>query len=127
MLELNPNDNQGLRDMLQGCCLQVGDCEGARRLFEQFEGDASATFQWARVLERILAGDERGAQAALREVRDGNPFVEAYMTGKKRLPEERPRLIGFGDESEAQHCASNLLPAWQRHPKALAWLKAASR
>ena len=66
MLELNPNDNQGLRYGLLGHYLALGRLDKARELFEQYDDEPSAMFLWGRVLERFLAGDRDGAAAALK-------------------------------------------------------------
>ena len=124
MLDLNPNDNQGLRDLLLACYLLGRNLAGAERLFQQFDGDASATFQWARVLEKHLADDGDGAVATLRSARKDNPFVEDYLTGKKRPPRNLPGYYSPGEESEAQYVAINLRPVWKKHGSAVAWLKA---
>lgn len=123
MLELNPNDNQGVRDLLLGCYLSRGDLDGARRLFDQYDDDGSATFRWSRVLERHFAGDEAKAAKLLAEARKDNAFVEPYLTGKKRMPDALPGYYSPGDESEAKHVAVNLCPAWKGHPESVEWLK----
>jgi len=55
MLDLNPNDNQGIRYFLLALYLTRGDPDGARRLFDQYDDESSALFQWSRVLERHLS------------------------------------------------------------------------
>jgi tetratricopeptide (TPR) repeat protein len=125
MLELNPNDNQGLRDLLLGLYLERGDLDGARRLFKQYENGYSAVFAWARVLERLLAGDETGADKALKEARNCNNFVAGYLTGRKKLPAESPDYYSPGKDSEAVVCMQCIGAAWKRHPDAVAWLKRA--
>lgn len=124
MLGLNPNDNQGIRDLLLACYLTRGDLDGARRLLDQYDEDASATFQWSRVLERHLAGDEAKAVTLLAEARKNNAFVEPYLAGKKRMPRTLPDYYSPGDESEAKYVAVNLRPAWEKHRASTRWLKA---
>jgi len=124
MLELNPDDNQGIRDLLLACYLIQGDLDGARRVFDENEDDSSAAFQWSRVLERHLAGDEAEAVTLLAEARKDNAFVEPYLTGAKRMPRSLPEYYSPGEESEAKHVAVNLRPAWRRHRASIAWLKA---
>jgi tetratricopeptide (TPR) repeat protein len=70
MLELNPNDNLGVRDLLIGCYLALRRLEGARRLLKEYEEDISALF--ARVLERYLASELPPAGRALRNARKTN-------------------------------------------------------
>jgi tetratricopeptide (TPR) repeat protein len=123
LLDLNPNDNQGLRDVLIGCYFLADDLGGVRRLLQQYEGEFSAVFNYARVLERFLSGDREGAARARQEARAENPHVEAFLLGKKKLPRRLPDYVQFGHETEAIHCAVYLGEAWQRQPQALSWLK----
>jgi tetratricopeptide (TPR) repeat protein len=123
LLELNPNDNQGIRDVLLGCCFRADDREGVGRLLEQYEGDGSAIFAYGHVLERFLAGDREGAARARHEAHANNPHVEAYLTGQKHLPRYLPDYYVWGEETEAIHCAVYLLEAWERQAQAVAWLK----
>lgn len=125
MLELNPNDNQGLRDLLVGLYLERGETQGAQRLFEQYSEDGSAVFSWARVLERFLSGDETGARHALKDARESNRYVAAYLTGRKKPPKESPDYYSPGRESEAVVCVQCIGGAWSRHDEAARWLKRA--
>jgi len=72
------------------------------------------------VLERFLADDEPGANAALKEARSVNKHAEKYLAGKKKLPEQMPPYYGIGDENEAIICADALGAAWSRNPKSVA-------
>lgn len=123
LLELNPNDNQGLRYFLMGLYLEANRLDGAAALFDQFEDEGSAMFAWARVLARFMADDEAGAAAAFEESRQANPHVEPLLTGKKRMPGEMPEYYGIGDENEAVVCVDAIGAAWKRAGGALAWLK----
>lgn len=122
MLELNPNDNQGVRDPLLGLYLTVNDLKGAGGLLKQYEDDALANFAWGRVLERFLAGDHTGAEAALEVARAANRHVELYLTARKPLPEDPPEMYSPGSEEEAVLLLSNLGDAWAAHKEAAFWL-----
>lgn len=122
LLDLNPNDNQGIRDTLLGCYLAEGDLDGAGTLLRKYERDASAVFAWGRILERFLAADLDGAGKALRRARSSNGFVELYLTGNRKLPKSRPDSYTFGSDEEACLCIDNLGEAWAAHPPALFWL-----
>jgi len=54
MIELNPNDNQGLRDYLLGLYLALSQLDRAASLFRQYEEDSSAVFAWGRVFLLVL-------------------------------------------------------------------------
>lgn len=122
MLELNPNDNQGVRDPLLGLYLETGDLQGARELLEKYEEDGSANFAWARVLERFLAGKNDEASAALKKARRANRHMEYYLTARKTLPKHPPEMYSPGSEEEAALCVDYLSGAWAAHKEAAFWL-----
>ena len=122
MLELNPNDNQGVRDPLLGVYLAVNDLDGAGRLLKKYKDDAMANFAWGHVLERYLSGDLTGAAAALKKARKANRFVELYMTGQKPIPKGMPEMYSPGSEEEAMLCMDGAGRAWAKHKEAVSWL-----
>lgn len=126
MLELNPNDNQGVRDWLTGCYLRRKRYTDAAALFERFPEDWLAAPAWARVLLAFATEGEARASELLGEARERNAHVEQYLTGRKRRPRGRPGMYSPGDETEAVYCANMLWEAWKAHPKARAWLKQAA-
>ncbi len=124
MLDLNPNDNQGIREILLGAYLEVSNLDGARRVLTAYAGDCGAVFAWGRVLERLLLQQFTEAEAALATARTGNRFVELYLTGAKKLPRTMPGMYSLGSMEEAQLCLESLSGAWAEHPQALFWLMA---
>lgn len=123
MLELNPNDNQGVRDWQAACYLARKRYVDAAALFAQYPDDWLAAPAWARVLHAYVTEGEAVASKLLREARKRNTHVELYLTGQKRLPRTRAGAYSPGDESEAVYCAEMLSLAWKAHPKAKKWLK----
>lgn len=122
MLGLNPNDNQGVRDPLLGLYLESGDLNDAALMLTKYKDDASASFAWARVLERLLSGDRDGAAAMLKKARKANPHVELFLASQKPLPENLPEMYSPGSEAEAVLCLSYLGGAWAEHADAARWL-----
>ncbi len=122
LLELNPNDNQGVRDLLLGCYLAHSELAAATKLLKRYERDSMATFAWGRVLERFLAGDRKGAERALKMARKRNRFVELYFSGLKKLPDELSETYSLGSEEEAILCFDHLAAAWLKHQPAMFWL-----
>ena len=123
MLQLNPNDNQGLRYSLLGCYLEQGHVGGAQRIFAEYPEEESAMFAWAKVLADVLAGEELDAIESLSRARKANKHVEAYLTGRKKLPAEGPGYYSPGEPSEAIVCVNEIGTAWNTHPEAVNWLK----
>jgi tetratricopeptide (TPR) repeat protein len=124
LLELNSNDNQGLRYILTGWLLEEGRDEDLNRLLKRFPDDCAATWQYDRALHFFRQeGPGKKAQKALRDALKQNPFVPDYLLGEKKLPRSLPALIDMGDESEAIDYADRAIPTWQKTPYALDWLR----
>jgi tetratricopeptide (TPR) repeat protein len=122
MLELNPKDNQGVREPLLGLYLMRKNPADAHKLLRRYEGDVSAAFAWGRVLERFLAADRAAATAALKTARKTNRFVELYMTAQLPFPKEMPEMYQLGSLEEAAVCLDSIAAAWAAHPEAMMWL-----
>lgn len=122
LLELNPNDNQGLRYSLLGCYLACSEVTKAGELLKAYEGDSMPVFAWGRVLHRYLAKDLAGARRALKAARSGNPYVEQYLCGMAALPEILPEMYSLGSPEEAVITMLELGPAWAKQREALMWL-----
>jgi len=123
MLELNPNDNQGVRYGLMALYLALNNLDGANRLFREYdEREHGAMFAWAYVMERFLAGDTGGAIQALAVARKQNVHAEAYFAGLKRLPKRMPGSYSRGSKEEAMIAWEIMRPAWKKHPEAHAWM-----
>lgn len=122
MLELNSGDNQGCRYRLMGCYLAAGNVEGADRLFQKYKGDWSAVFAWGLVVRRLLGGDTAGAAKAWTKAVKVNPHLIDLLTGRLRLPQHMPELVGMGDESEAFECLYLLGHAIMASEAAREWL-----
>lgn len=123
MLDLNPNDNQGVRDRLLPMYLEAGRLEDARRLIERYRKDFSAIHDFGRVLERFLSGDRAGAEKALLDVHQGNPHVLDYFTGRRPLPTtDLPSAYSPGDEDEALLCMLAYGPVLMKYTEAMGFM-----
>jgi tetratricopeptide (TPR) repeat protein len=128
MLRLNPNDNQGIRDLLINCLLELGRDADVWSLLGQYEDDASATWAYSRAIAAFRrGGDSADARKRLAEALERNPHAPALLLGKKPIPKRLPDLVGFGDRSEAVAYASDNIGVWKQTPGALEWLAAAVR
>ena len=124
MLELNPNDNQGVRYGLMALYLAVKRLDGARWLFKQYdEQKFSTVWAWGYVLERLLSEDTAGAAKALQAARKQNPHAQAYFLEHRKLPKTMPGSYSPGSQEEAIIAWDILRPAWTKHPDAQSWLK----
>jgi tetratricopeptide (TPR) repeat protein len=125
LLRLNPNDNQGVRDVLLPALLAAGRDDEAGALLRQFEGDATALWQYGWALWRFRqGGDSRAARDSLRRAVRANRRVPNYLIGKKDLPEDDPPTYALDSKEEAVICARALAGVWQATPGARQWLAA---
>jgi len=127
MLELNPGDNQGVREELLGLYLLTDRCDGADRLFRQYRGEASAGFAWGKVLREWIGGNPARPTSALQTALQRNRYVADFMTGRKRMPASPPDYFSLGSKEEAMQCVASQGKAWVGHPEALEWLNDAIR
>ena len=125
MLDLNPNDNQGIRYGLLGCYLARKRYHNTQQLLDRYSGEYSAFFLWGKVLLLFATEGEKAASRALGEARKENPHVEQYFFPRKRCPDVQLEYYSRGDETEAIACAQALHVAWKTHSTARKWLQQA--
>jgi tetratricopeptide (TPR) repeat protein len=125
LLRLNPNDNQGVRDVLLPALFAMGRDGEAGKLLQQFGGDISAAWKYGWALWTFRReGDSELARQRLREAVRANRHVPRYLTGKAEWPGPLPGSYALGSEEEAVICADELGDAWRRTPWAEHWLNA---
>jgi len=121
MIDLNPNDNQGIRDALLGLYLGEGDILKAGMLLDRYSEDDLAVFSWGRAIERFLSGDMKAARKALTDAFESNPHVIAIMAGVEEMSDD---FGGYspGDINEARHCLLELEHVWEKQPDVISWI-----
>jgi hypothetical protein len=123
MLDLNPDDNQGMRDILRGLYIAEMQLEKLGELNQQFADGDFAVPLWSRVFHLYFENRLEEAEAAARKAHEQNPHVAAYLTGRKKAPEEEPPGYQLGSPEEAQFCYQCLEPACFFHEDFVSWLK----
>jgi tetratricopeptide (TPR) repeat protein len=124
LLRLNPNDNQGVRDVLVPRLIVQRRDEEADAVLAAYADDASAMLSHARaLLEFRRSGDGEAAQAKLAAALRDNPHVAKYLTGGAAMPEDLPEAYRPGSEDEAQLAAAMLAAAWHASEGAVEWLR----
>ncbi|UII55601.1 SEC-C domain-containing protein [Cytobacillus spongiae] len=122
MIELNPEDNQGVRDLLLIAYIEVSDLKGAKRLMERFEEDSSMAAFNKVLLEIMNKGFTAKGRLLLNNAKSQNPHVIPYLVGKKKLPQELPAYYGIGDENEAKTYALLHQHLWNQVSGMKQWL-----
>lgn len=124
MLRLNPNDNQGVRDILISLLIELGRDEDAEKLHDQYKEEYVASWVYSRaLLDFRKHGDSKIANKSMKTALGRNTFVPAYLLGRRKIPKELPEHYGIGDNNEAVIYAEMSKVAWRSTPGAVFWLK----
>ncbi|MBK83561.1 MAG: hypothetical protein CMD81_06990 [Gammaproteobacteria bacterium] len=124
MIELNPNDNQGVRYILASQLLFLNKLEELDHLLQQYDSDCDATWPYTRLLLNIKRhGISQQLEPHLLKAIKSNKHVPTFLIDRTQLPTELPAFISMGGESEAVSYVAYNLDAWQQHPEALEWLE----
>nr|WP_239094054.1 tetratricopeptide repeat protein [Bacillus sp. B15-48] len=125
LLELNPNDNQGVRYDLFTALVEKGLLKKAEELLNRYNEDMSASGSYNRVLIEFLQnGATSRAKQLLQKAKRQNPYVPKYLVGKKAIPLYLPNSYQPGDEAEAIIYADQHLDLWHNNRKLMDWLVA---
>jgi tetratricopeptide (TPR) repeat protein len=123
MLRLNPNDNQGLRDLLMPRLIAMGRDEEAEALFKDYDDDGMASWIYSRaLLDFRKKGDSEISRKSLAAAVKKNKHIPAYLLGRKKMPRSLPEYYSPGAETEAVFYTKENLEAWKITPRALDWL-----
>jgi tetratricopeptide (TPR) repeat protein len=123
LLRLNPNDNQGIRDLVVPCLLELGREEAAASILAAYGRDESAWMSFSRALLAFRrGGDCAQSRKLLLTALRCNPHVRSYLLGRRRLPRFTPDYYSPGEESEAVCYVMNGARSWASVPGAIAWL-----
>lgn len=123
MIELNPNDNQGVRDQLLLYLVQFDEKKKFEKYAKMFKEDSMAFPLFNRALFAFKTeGETDNANEQLHKALKQNKFVAAKLLSK-RPTTEIVDYYGFGDENEANHYARFAHHIWQNTSGASAWLQ----
>jgi tetratricopeptide (TPR) repeat protein len=121
MLELNPNDNQGIRYLLAGYLLALGLTDALKQLLGQFEDDGTAMWLYTRALLAFRENSpeaDRLVEAAWSE----NSYVPEILSGRRPMVASQDGYITLGGEDEAGEYVKDNGEAWRATPGAIEWL-----
>ena len=123
LLELNPNDNQGVRYLLLVLLLSKKNLSKFELFMQNNEEENSAVWNYSNALYSYKKnGKTTKANKILLNAFKNNKFVIDYLLGKKKMPNELPQYIGFGDENEAVSYVYDAWQIWDDSEGAFDWL-----
>lgn len=129
LLQLNPNDNQGVRAIAEELYFALGRLEDAFKLTEQYGDDVLPEILYGRVLALFKLGRQREAKTELKKAIRYSPLVtKELLKARHRLPSTAsPDMITLGGADEAYYYWEYWGQYWEDDPKALEWLRKNSK
>lgn len=124
LLELNPNDNQGVRYVLMSRLLELDRLDEAQELFDFYDEEYSADWLFSKLLLSIKSNQNKDIIEELyEEAVEENEFIIPFLVGKKKIPKVLPSFYSPGDENEAIIYVDLAQMAWKKNKKAIKMLK----
>jgi len=120
MLELNPNDNQGVRYNLSTYLLELNRLDEVESLFHEFDEEYSAFWSYNKLLFDIKKDESLDIlKQDYNDCIEHNKYVVQYLKFEKALPKEYPVYYGIGDDNEAKFYVLLAMNAWINDDHAL--------
>lgn len=114
LIELNPNDNLGIRDDLMTLYIETKAYEDGLKLYEKYSEYPETYYLYSRALIEILQhGHSQAAKDYLTKAIESNEHVVDYLIGRKRIPHEVPRYFQPGADNEAIIYAQKNVQLWE--------------
>jgi len=125
LLRLNPNDNQGMRELVVNAYLQLDRNQDAIALSEHYPEDFDVSICYGHALALFRIGDRKKADMRLdRAVRQSPRVADAIARTSMEPPKAlQPGLVTCGGEDEAWFYREQARDLWLATPGAMGWLK----
>lgn len=101
LLDLNENDNQGVRYFLFPLYVALGKVNEAKQLLEEYDEGTSTHLYNELLLELMEKGNTAKADKLMKNAQKANPHIMKFLTGKKKVPKKQPDHYSPGAETEA--------------------------
>ena len=127
LLQVNPNDNQGVRYLLPQCWFEKGDSAAVIEHCGKFPDDPGPEILYSKALALILSGQEGEARESLAQCVQRRPLVaEELLRSRHPEPDRKyPGLITLGGADEAWEYWREWGSYWKRSKKAMGLLREA--
>jgi len=124
MLELNTNDNQGVRYILLPLLLELRLLKEARKLIEAYEEDHSPQWCYNIALYNFMVDNKsKNSTTWLKDALKENQYVPQYLLGFSPMPKTLPEYSQIGGRDEAIIYTYFSSGAWKKAKGALDWLR----
>ena len=125
ILKLNPNDNQGIRELAVGAHLSLNQLEEALEICESYPGDIMPATLYGRALALFKLNRKKKANEALKVAISISPLVSEELLKKRhRRPSSAwPGSVTVGGKDEAYEYWKSSKDFWKSTPGALDWVR----
>jgi len=125
LLELDPDDGDGVRYPLLAHLLREKADDEAGRLLDEYADDSDPMWPYARLLVRYrLEGDTESTRAAFAAAVAANPHVAKYLLDPDAMPDPDAPSSASGSREDAAYVADGLLDAFAATEGVLGWMAA---
>lgn len=123
-IRLNPNDNQGVRNVLVSYLLIRNDLVRAEKLLKQYNQDIGAQhmFNKALFLFKKHGPKSKKAEKQIIAAISDNLHVQKYLLNTLKVPSQTPPSFSLGSKEEAVIYVHEAERAWRETLGALEWL-----
>lgn len=123
IIDLNENDNQGVRDQLLIYLILLEENEKFKKYAEMFKDDDSAFSLFNRALFSFkIEGETENTNKQLQKAIKQNKFIVTKLLSKKSIINSSD-YYSWGSEDEANYYAEFAKSIWNNTNKATLWLK----
>jgi tetratricopeptide (TPR) repeat protein len=126
ILAMNPNDNQGVRELAIGCYFALGRPEGALEICGRYPDDALEGVMYGRALALYQLGREEKARGALLQAIEAMPLIARELVKKRhRRPKDLdPAHVTYGGADQAYYYWVDQGQYWSETPGAIEFVRA---
>jgi len=121
MLELNPNDNQGIRGLAANLYFAFGRPQAVLELCTRYPDDITEELLYGRPLALLQLGGTEEAEQELDQAVEFYPLIAAELlkTRHPRPPEVRPDRVTLGGRDQAYYYYKSQGTYWKHTPGAM--------
>ncbi|MCI0605266.1 hypothetical protein L0156_19950 [bacterium] len=125
MLDLNPNDNQGIRDLAVDCCFRLKRPKDALRICNRYKGDVMEGIVYGRPLALFQLGKRQLAATAMSFAIRTYPLIARELVKTKSVKPRnlRETQITLGGADQAYLYRQRNYAHWKNTPGSLDQLR----
>ena len=117
LLDLNPNDNQGVRMLLLRLLLDQGKLKECKPILDRYEDDWSLEIMLTNLMLELDKGTKRAPRKLRAEITKRNEHVLPMLAEALRydspFAEPESAFVSLGSEDEARSYVANFLEGWR--------------